>query len=167
MPGEFSDVHEVLIRPQVFAVCSPAFRQTLPVALTVADLSACKLIHVDSGAWWNSWFAAQGVHECVEADTSHVSNDVVLTLAKAGHGIALATDVLVGKELAEGSLVRCVAQGVALESYQVLVPTQAPNEETRWFIHWIRESLRSDYPQAVEDMHWPHDPHQPRGGSQG
>ncbi|MFJ4345581.1 LysR substrate-binding domain-containing protein [Pseudomonas sp. NPDC089401] len=149
LPGELSGVHEVLIRPEVFAVCSPAFRATLPLALEVADLLRCRLIHVDSGGWWNSWFAAQGVRQCVQADTSHVSNDIVLNLAKAGHGIALATEVLVANELAEGSLVRCVARGVALESYQVLTPTQAPGEDALWFIAWLREQLRTGYPDAA------------------
>ncbi len=149
LPGELSGVHEVLIRPEVFAVCSPAFRATLPLALAVADLPRCKLIHVDSGSWWSSWFAAQGIRQCVKADTSHVSNDIVLNLAKAGHGIALATEVLVAQELADGSLVRCVAQGVALESYQVLSPTPTPGEDALWFMAWLRENLRGSFPNAA------------------
>jgi LysR family transcriptional regulator, glycine cleavage system transcriptional activator len=149
LPGELCGVHALLIRPDVFAVCSPAFRKSLPARLSVAELSGCKLIHVDEGNWWNSWFAAQQVHVHVKADTSHMSNDIVLNLAKEGQGIALATEVLVGKELEEGSLVRCVDQGIALESYQVLTPSPALGEDALWFIDWLKESLWRGYPDAV------------------
>ncbi|MGF6396052.1 LysR substrate-binding domain-containing protein [Pseudomonas plecoglossicida] len=149
LPGELSGVREVLIRPEVFAVCSPAYRAQLPEHLSVRDLPRCKLIHVDDGNWWSSWFAAQGVRVRAKADASHLSNDIVLNLAQSGHGIALATDVLVGRELEAGSLVRCVTQGVPLESYQVLAPSQMLSEDALWFIEWLRASLRDAYPAAV------------------
>ncbi|MHC8304845.1 LysR substrate-binding domain-containing protein [Pseudomonas sp. PB3P13] len=151
LPGEFSDVHEVLIRPEVFAVCSPSFRAELPAQIEVTDLPDCKLIHVDDGSWWSSWFAAQGIRKRVKADASHISNDVVLNLAREGHGIALATEVLVERELNEGSLVRCVAQGAPLESYQVLTPSQTPSEDALWFIKWLGESLRRSYRNGESD----------------
>jgi len=149
LPGELAGVREVLIRPQVFAVCSPNYRAQLPAQLSVRDLPRCKLIHVDDGNWWSSWFAAQGIRVRAKADTSHMSNDIVLNLAQSGHGIALATDVLVGRELAAGSLVRCVEQGVPLESYQVLAPSPMLGEDALWFIEWLRASLREAYPAAV------------------
>lgn len=147
--GEFSGLHEVLIRPEVFAVCAPCFRAKLPAQIEVADLPKCKLIHVDDGSWWSSWFSAQGVHIRVRADASHISNDVVLSLAEDGQGIALATEVLVGRELQDGKLVKCIAQGASVESYQVLTSSQTPSEDALWFIKWLGESLRSSYPNAA------------------
>ncbi|QXH49049.1 hypothetical protein KSS94_13840 [Pseudomonas fakonensis] len=88
----------------------------------------------------------------VRADTSHISNDVVLTLAQRGQGIALATEVLVGRELQDGSLVRCVPQSVALESYQVLTPPQPPSADAQWFMDWLASQLRSSYPDAAADV---------------
>jgi len=152
LPGEFSGVREVLIRPQVFPVCAPALLARLPTNLSATDLPACKLIHVDDGTWWNSWFAASGLRVRVRADTSHISNDVVLTLAQRGQGIALATEVLVGRELQDGSLVRCVPEAVALESYQVLTPAQPPSADAQWFMDWLSGQLRSSYPDAAADV---------------
>lgn len=149
LPGELSGVREVLIRPKVFAVCAPSYLAQLPARLSAADLPGCRLIHVDDGTWWNSWFAANGLRVRVKADTSHISNDIVLNLAQRGHGVALATEVLVGRELREGSLVRCVEQAVALESYQLLTPAQPPSADTLWFMGWLGDSLREAYPDAV------------------
>ncbi|MBA1204156.1 LysR family transcriptional regulator [Pseudomonas capeferrum] len=148
LPGELSGVREVLIRPEVFAVCSPDYRAQLPGHLTLADLPSFKLIHVDDGTWWNSWFAANGLKVRVKADTSHMSNDIVLNLAQRGHGVALATEVLVQRELQKGSLVKCVDQAVALESYQALTP-QVPSEGALCFIDWLGRSLRESFPRAA------------------
>jgi len=149
LPGELNGVREVLIRPKVFAVCAPSYLAQLPAGLSAADLPALRLIHVDDGTWWNSWFAANGLRVRVKADTSHISNDIVLNLAQRGHGIALATEVLVGRELREGSLVRCVEQAVALESYQLLTPTQPPSADALWFMDWLGGSLREEFPDAL------------------
>lgn len=149
LPGELSGVREVLIRPKVFAVCAPSYLAQLPAGLSAADLPALRLIHVDDGTWWNSWFAANGLRVRVKADTSHISNDIVLNLAQRGHGIALATEVLVGRELREGSLVRCVEQAVALESYQLLTSPQPPSADALWFMDWLGSSLREEFPDAL------------------
>jgi len=45
--------------------------------------------------------------------------------------------------------VRCVGQGVPLESYQVLAPSQMLGEDALWFIEWLRTNLREAYPAAV------------------
>lgn len=148
LPGELSGVHQVLIRPQVFPVCSPGLLARLPAGLDAANLPTCPLIHVDDGTWWNSWFAANGLRVRVHADTSHVSNDVVLNLAQRGQGIALATEVLVGRELQDGSLVRCVPQAAPLESYQLLTPGQPPSADAQWFMDWLESHLKAAFPGA-------------------
>ncbi|WP_194790756.1 LysR substrate-binding domain-containing protein [Pseudomonas sp. UFMG81] len=146
LPGELSGVREVLIRPEVFPVCAPDYLARLPAGLEAADLPKYQLIHVDDGTWWNSWFAAIGLRIRVKAQTSHVSNDIVLTLAQRGHGIALANAVLVDRELQEGNLVRCVAPAVPLESYQLLTPPQPPSADALWFMEWFATRLRESYP---------------------
>lgn len=148
LPGELTGVREVLIRPEVFAVCSPGYLARLPGQLGAADLPSCKLIHVDDGTWWNSWFAAIGLRVRVTSDASHMSNDIVLNLAQRGHGVALATEVLVQRELQEGSLVKCVDKAVALESYQLLTPQTTPGEDALWFMEWIARTLRESFPSA-------------------
>ena len=149
LPGEFTGVKAVLIRPLVFPVCSPEYFAQMQGALSPEGLAQYSLIHVDNGQWWNSWFAAQQLNVRVNADTSHVSNDIALSLAQRGHGVALATEVLVKRQLGEGSLVRCVDVAVALESYQVLTPQQEVSEDVAWFIEWIAGALREEFPGAV------------------
>jgi LysR family glycine cleavage system transcriptional activator len=149
LPGECSGVKAVLIRPLVFPVCSPEYFVQMQAGVRPEGLAQYSLIHVDNGQWWNSWFAAQRIDVRVYADASHVSNDIALTLAQRGQGIALATDVLVKRQLSEGSLVRCVDAAVALESYQVLTPQQEVSEDVAWFIDWIAGALREEFPGAV------------------
>lgn len=149
LPGELSGVKEVLIQPLVFPVCSPEYFAQMKGDVSPEDLVQYSLIHVDNGKWWNSWFAAGHVNVQVKADTSHVSNDIALSLAQRGHGIALATDVLVKRELSDGTLVRCVDVAVALESYQVLTPQQDVSEEVAWFINWLSSALREEFPEAI------------------
>lgn len=140
-PGEFAGVQALLIRPEVFAVSSPLYRQGLAQDLSVEALAQCRLIHVDNGSWWSSWLTANGVRVRVKADASHVSNDIVLKLAEEGQGIALATEVLVSRQLAEGTLVRCTRHSTPLESYQVLSPTPMLSDDAIWFIDWLKTSL--------------------------
>jgi LysR family glycine cleavage system transcriptional activator len=149
LPGEFSGVKEVLIQPVVFPVCSPGYLEQMQGVASPEVLARCSLIHVDNGEWWNSWFAALHVNVRVNADTSHVSNDIALSLAQRGQGIALATDVLVKRELSEGSLVHCTDIAVALESYQVLTPQQEVSADVTWFIDWLRRTLREEFPEAI------------------
>ncbi|WP_166365911.1 LysR substrate-binding domain-containing protein [Pseudomonas akapageensis] len=149
LPGEFSGVKAVLIRPPVFPVCSPEYFAHMQDLVSPEDLAQYNLVHVDNGKWWNSWFAAQHIDVRVHADTSHVSNDIALSVAQRGHGIALATEVLVKRQLSEGSLVRCVDAAMDLESYQVLTPQQEVSEDVAWFIDWITGALREEFPGAV------------------
>nr|WP_314873134.1 LysR substrate-binding domain-containing protein [uncultured Pseudomonas sp.] len=149
LPGELSGVRDSLIQPKVFPVCTPSLRAGLPEQLTARELANCQLIHVDDGTWWNSWFAACGLDVRVKAQASHLSNDIALGLAQRGQGIALATEVLIGRELKDGSLVRCVDQAVGLETYQVMTPTKELSDDVAWFIEWLKRSLREEFQDAL------------------
>ncbi|KJK07402.1 MULTISPECIES: LysR substrate-binding domain-containing protein [Pseudomonas] len=155
LPGEHSGVHLRMLRPKVFPVCSPDYLASLGRdRLPIQALANCALIHVDDGTWWNSWFAALKVTLKVRSNASHMSNDIALSLASRGHGIALATEVLVKRELAKGHLLRCCDEAVALETYQVLTPAQTVSEDGQWFIEWLNASLREEFPDAsVEQNH--------------
>ncbi|MGH8436325.1 MAG: LysR substrate-binding domain-containing protein [Pseudomonas sp.] len=147
--GELSGVRQVLIRPKVFPVCSPEYFAQLQGSLRPEDLAQYNLIHVDNGQWWNSWFAAQNIGLRVSADVSHVSNDNALALAQRGHGIALANEVLVKRELMEGRLICCVNAAMHLESYQILTPQPEVSEDVAWFIDWIASALQEEFPEAA------------------
>ena len=152
LPGEHAGVHTRMIRPKVFPVCSPVYLATLPGStLSASELAGCDLIHVDDGTWWNSWFAALGLALKVKSHASHMSNDIALNLARHGHGIALATEVLVKRELADGVLVRCSDLSVALETYQVLTPQPVVADDVLWFINWLNATLREEFPHAAVD----------------
>lgn len=149
LPGSFAGVHRVLIRPELFAVCSPTYLASLPHRPTLAELSDCQLIHVDDGACWNSWFAANGLSRQVKAETSHMSNDVVLNQAQRGFGVALATEVVVANELQEGSLVRCVEEAAVMETYYLLTPQHSLSDDAVWFIDWLSSALHEAFPRAI------------------
>ncbi|MBO3277880.1 LysR substrate-binding domain-containing protein [Pseudomonas schmalbachii] len=147
MPGQYANCHATLLHPHVFPVCSPDFLASIDPIARAEDLVRHKLIHVDDGEWWNAWFAANHLDIRVSSDMLYISNDHALSMAEAGHGIALANEVLVKHELASGALVRPVATEVPLESYQLLIPAGRSSADIEWFLEWIAAALREEFPE--------------------
>ncbi|MFZ6049981.1 LysR substrate-binding domain-containing protein [Pseudomonas sp. CR3202] len=147
MPGQYGGALATLMRPRVFPVCSPEYLARVGPIERVEDLARHQLIHYDS-EWWNLWFSSVGVEVQVNPDVLYVSNDYVLSLAESGRGIALANEVLVRKELEDGSLVKAVDVDVPLESYQLLTPPGRVTADVEWFLEWISGALREEFPEA-------------------
>lgn len=149
MRGEYGRDTVPLLHPNVFPVCSPAYLAAHGPLPDPESLVAHKLIHVDDGEWWNTWFAALGCAVRVRSEMLYLSNDHALTMAETGHGIALANEVLVRQELANGSLVRVMPQQARLEHYQALLPSGPRSADAAWFIDWLSAELRREFPELA------------------
>jgi LysR family glycine cleavage system transcriptional activator len=98
-------VHEPLLELHFFPVCSPAVAASLR---TPADLAGQRLLHESHvPTAWAEWLAAAGVADLRIADVRTFDNaQLVLEAALAGQGVALSTDVLAHRYLADGRLLR-------------------------------------------------------------
>ena len=108
-------IAERLMDEEVFPVCSPALRDSLPLR-TPADLSRHTLIHdrsVDPGsgfATWETWLRDAGVAEPGVRRGLQINNSAaVLQAATESQGIALARSILVRDDITSGRLVRLFA----------------------------------------------------------
>lgn len=138
-----------LARPKVFPVCTPAYlARSRPISKAI-DLLQHQLIHEDDGWWWSAWFAALKVKAQVQSEVSYVSANHALELAMAGQGIALANEILVRQELADGRLVQPINAAVVLEGYQLLLPENA-SVDAIWFCAWLRTTLSEQFPDACQ-----------------
>ncbi|WP_010484716.1 LysR substrate-binding domain-containing protein [Pseudomonas sp. S9] len=151
MPGDFAQSQGMLLHPQVFPVCSPAYLETHGPLHSIEELAQHELIHVDEGSWWNAWLAANNQAFRVSSEVRYVSNDHALSMAEAGAGIALANDVLVRKELESGLLVRPLPNQVRLDSYQLLIPPGPRSTDMQWFEVWLQTTLAREFPESTPD----------------
>jgi DNA-binding transcriptional LysR family regulator len=118
---------ELLLRPRVFPVASPAFLARYPDAITVESLARLPLLHEDSTKHWERWLGA--VHVCSFDQLSGLrlwNDQLTLQAARLGQGIALSNDALVSEDLAAGHLVEPIRSDVRLWGYYVLT------KSSRW-----------------------------------
>lgn len=93
-------------RPNVFPVCSPELRESLPPIENAASLLECPLLHEDGDVEWKGWFAAQHVRIETRMQGPRLWHaHLTLAAARQGRGVALANPMLLGNDLAEGTLV--------------------------------------------------------------
>jgi len=113
-------IAEMLMRDEVFPVCSPDFLRKNDLS-TEAELLQANLIYDDGLRSshmidWATWFSRIGIH----LKTSHEGiklDSVVLAIdaAAAGQGVALAPRSLVEHDLTTGRLIRLFERSVALD----------------------------------------------------
>lgn len=134
---------EVIIRPRVFPVASPAFINRLGPVLA-ADLPALPLIHEESTSQWQNWLEAAGVRAPATLKGTRLWHaHLAIEAARLGQGVALANEVLAGDDLASGALVEVGQSAVWLGGYY-LAAAQA-----RWGdrdISAIRDWLHGLFP---------------------
>lgn len=138
---EFAGPREVLVQPQIFPVCSPAFLLEHGSLNRVEDLLRLPLLHEDDGYWWGAWLQSQGLRARLSSEMSYVSADQVIDLALAGAGVALTNGLLVEEELASGRLVRPLANQAVLEGYLLLSPVGGLKPEAKLFRQWLFDKL--------------------------
>lgn len=151
----FPDGRSVASRAdQVFPVCSPALLARLGVSPDMPDLARMPLICSDSvnPSWltWRAWGRGAGLASDLgpASDRSQLRfNHYTDTIhaAETGEGVALGWEMLLARQLADGSLVRLgTAFLVAEDRYHVIVPTdRAPGPAAQTFIDWVTRSFLS------------------------
>jgi LysR family transcriptional regulator, glycine cleavage system transcriptional activator len=126
---------ELLMEELIFPVCSPAFLAQHGPFRTLDDLRATTLIHTHPDAprhylSWGWWFEEAGgsgidIHRGPQFPLTHMS-----IAAAIGHqGVALASSMLIGDDLATGRLVRPMPHAVAPEDKYWLVCPEGREDE--------------------------------------
>ena len=118
---------ELLLRPRLFPVASPAFLARYPEATTIESLARLPLLHEDSTKQWERWLAAARAGAFEQLSGMRLWNDqLTIQAARLGQGIALSNDALVSDDLAAGHLVESIPSNVRLWGYYVLT------KSSRW-----------------------------------
>jgi len=138
---------ELLLRNEVFPVCSPELLRSGPPLETPDDLLRHALIHDQAidrdplAPTWPMWLKAAGVHDVPNAPGLSVStNHLALEAALAGHGVALANSTIAAADMAAGRLVRLFSLSLPdlFAFYIVTAPGALERQKVRAFHDWLR-----------------------------
>ncbi|MDR3514572.1 MAG: transcriptional regulator GcvA [Azospirillaceae bacterium] len=154
-PGLYA---ERMFGNEVFPVCSPALLQG-PIPLRApADLRHFTLLHDDFEVDWADWLRVAGV---ADVDTGRgpqfTDSSLVIQLAVAGHGIALARSVICADDLAAGRLVRPfeLALTVDITHWFVCPPRALERPKVAAFHRWLRAEAAATGSPDPPDPRWP------------
>lgn len=119
-------VSERLLDDQLVPVCSPQLLGPEAI-LTLAELVRLCLLHDEHRHDWRLWLEAAGGASLDEHQGRvFVDSNGAIEAAKAGLGVALVRRSLVARELAEGTLLAPMAQGIASDlAYYLVYPATA------------------------------------------
>lgn len=162
--GGTSALH--LFGTEIVAVCAPALARAHAwrTPADLADHTLCHVVCETAGvAWpgWRDWMAAAGVagfddRRCIAfTESSHV-----VQAATDGGAIALAELPMIGKELAEGRLVRLFDVGIPVGGrfardfayYFVYPDGAAADERIAALRHWLHTETADTPPAAPRSM---------------
>jgi LysR family transcriptional regulator, glycine cleavage system transcriptional activator len=127
---------------RLIPVCSRALFRSHPRPTRAEDLVSMPLLHDADRKDWALWFEAHGVHPMSQKALTGPSLDDQLLLIQAavsGQGVALATEVLAGPELARRSLVKAIDLAWPQEfAYWLVYPdANADQPKIAAFRQWI------------------------------
>lgn len=109
---------EVLAKPRVFPVANPAMCARHRRVERVEDLLELPLLHEESFDQWIDWFRAVGLKELPTLNGPRLWHaHLTLEAARLGQGVAIANDLLVEKDLVDGSLMEVFPSEVCLGAY--------------------------------------------------
>ena len=108
---------ELVMRPRVFPVASPAFLDRF----SGSDLLAMPLIHEESTEQWEQWLDAAGRAIMAPLKGMRLWHaHLAIEAARLGQGVALANEALVADEIASGTLVEIGSSDVRLGGYYLV-----------------------------------------------
>ena len=152
--GNYPGLHTVLLmKEEIFPVCSPSFLKENSVPTCLEDLKNHVLIHDTAGPYtrytglWKTWLEIVGVKGIdVSEGTIFNQSEMVMNAAVLGQGIALGRSVLVEDDIAQGRLVRLFDVTVDSDSSYYLVSTEEDKdkEKIRLFREWILKEARAN-----------------------
>ena len=132
--------------PEFFPVCSPQLLGRRHAMRTASELLDFTLLHDYGEKTWARWFAAAGVdspepNRVMMFDSAHLS----LQAARAAHGIALADQATVRRDLSEGRLLRLFELNVpGTHPYYIITPpTERSKPAAKALEAWLLEQYRA------------------------
>lgn len=155
--GEWPGTHaELLLKEDVFPVCSPKLLKQDKPLKQPEDLANFPLLHDDfSREDWRMWLMAAGVEGVdPERGPSFSHTSILLEAAASGAGIALGRTPLVRRDLESGRLVRPFDISLPSEyAYYVVTPLATAEEPVNvLFRDWLmRQANADDTVKSVDD----------------
>lgn len=141
---------DLIVKPlcpeEMFLVCSPMVRSTLPEHPEFSDLANVWLFHdsMHGEDNWGSWVKETGYKRIRVKNSVVISHaDQVIRMALVGKGVALARKLLVADYLDNGELVRIFDTKYVLDSdYYFVMPMRSRgNKKLEQFYEWLRREL--------------------------
>ena len=145
--GRYPGLHVVtLFQPKEIVVCSPALLKRGPPLRSFADLKHHTLLHDDSYRTWTRWLEAVDT-KGVKARRGIICGDrnAMLQAALESQGVALASTVFAGNDLASGRLVQVFEEEVASEFsiYAVCLPRRLNDPLVAGVLQWLEEEAHT------------------------
>lgn len=145
--GRYPGMHVMtLFQPKEIVVCSPSLLKRGPPLRTFADLKNHTLLHDDTHGTWVHWLESVGA-KGVNAKRGIVCGDrnAMLQAALEGQGIAIASSVFAGIDLASGRLVQVFDQEVTSEFsiYAVCLPRRLNDPLVTGVLEWLDQEAHT------------------------
>lgn len=134
-----------IANPRMFPVASPEWVADNAAVCTAEDLAHVPLIHEEDRQQWLAWFKAIGYEPGIPLAGPRLWNaNLGLDAALAGQGVALATPLNAGADIAAGRLVELFATDVRLGGYYLrALPHRWREANLSAFRAWIENSLKA------------------------
>lgn len=130
-----------------YPVCSPSYKEALQIKRP-SDLARCNLIHHDDDkVSWEQWFETQGIcgsSICAKGPHTRVSsNDMALSAALKGHGVAIVSKELFLDFQQAGLIVQLfdIPHPVVWQRYVLFDPDSPKRARIQVFIDWLISHL--------------------------
>lgn len=112
---------QLVMRPRVFPVASPAFIDRFAVDGGLTDLATLPLVHEESTEQWERWMEAAGIAfkgplKGMRLWHAHLA----IEAARLGQGVALANEALAADDIAAGALVEIGRSDIRLGGYYLV-----------------------------------------------
>ena len=153
--GQFRDsdtfIAEKLTEDEIFPVCSPQLRPT-----RATGLAGLTLIHREDvpAFWkwpdWATFLAATGIDGIDATKGTRITGLLALDAVYRGKGVLLANTTFAHQDLAEGRLIRPIAESMATTCCYWLLTTRAKYDrpEVMAFRTWLLEELADSFGNA-------------------
>ncbi|MDO9360171.1 MAG: LysR substrate-binding domain-containing protein [Polaromonas sp.] len=145
--GEVADglKAELLMRPRIVPVATPAFLSRFEPAKVAGDLVNLPMLHEKSTELWERWLNLAGVTDVpVLRGTRLWHGHLTLEAARLGQGVALVSDSLAGDRIAAGELVEVIESSVQLGGYYFVAPIKKWNDPALTKVRsWLGTTLVS------------------------
>lgn len=132
----------LLVRPRMFPVASREWLDAAGRFDDVAALVRAPLIHEENRQQWADWFRAAGVGHDTLRGPRLWDASLGFEAALAGQGVALATRLTSGEELAKGRLVELFDTDIRLGAYYfIAAPARRKDRAIRKLHDWLAGEL--------------------------